>query len=248
MSIPPKPKKPAKAAVKKAAKVAKKKAVKKPTKAAPKPTAEKPPKKAAKKTTAKTTAKTSAKTSAKKTAAKKTAAKNTTATAPTPAGRVKKLRTTRRALLESPPPPDKMLIGALELCNLPELGISGLHVRVDTGATTSSLHVDNIQDFRRDKKRYIRFDIHPDNHDVSRVVACEARVKSMRRVKSSTATEQRRCVILTVLEMGGRRWPIELTLTDRSEMTYLMLLGRQAMAGRILVDPELEYVLGAPPG
>jgi hypothetical protein len=39
------------------------------------------------------------------------------------------------------------------------------------------------------------------------------------------------------------RWSIQLTLTDRSEMNYLMLLGREAMQGRLVVDPEFEYLL-----
>jgi hypothetical protein len=62
-------------------------------------------------------------------------------------------------------------------------------------------------------------------------------------VKSSTATSQRRYVIETDIVMADQRWQIQLTLTDRSEMTYLMLFGREAMVGRFIVDPELEYVL-----
>ena len=58
----------------------------------------------------------------------------------------------------------KQLIGALECANLPELGIYNLTMRVDTGAATSSLHVDNIEEFKRDDERWIRFDIHPDIH------------------------------------------------------------------------------------
>ena len=66
---------------------------------------------------------------------------------------------------------------------------------------------------------------------------------SKKRVKSSTATREKRYVIETDITMGGDTWTIELTLTDRSEMTYLMLFGRQAMAGRFIVDPELEFLL-----
>lgn len=137
----------------------------------------------------------------------------------------------------------KQMIGALEHGNLPEFGITNLVMRVDTGAATSSLHVDNIEEFEREGERWISFDIHPDIHDVDRTVKCESRVLSQKKVKSSTADRQRRYVIRTRLEMGTRAWKIKLTLTDRSEMTYLMLLGRQAMEGKFYVDPEYEFIL-----
>ncbi|MCC2615294.1 ATP-dependent zinc protease [Aestuariibacter halophilus] len=139
---------------------------------------------------------------------------------------------------------NKAVVGALEVCNLPDLAIEGLHIRVDTGAATSSLHVDNLEEFERDGKLWVSFDIHPDIHNVAEIVRREARVKDIRKVKSSTATRERRYVIDTTIIMAGLKWTIQLTLTDRSEMTYLMLLGRQAMEGRLVVDPGAEYLLG----
>jgi hypothetical protein len=138
---------------------------------------------------------------------------------------------------------NKQLVGALELCDLPQLKLNGLETRVDTGATTSSLHVDNIVEFKKEKDKWVRFDIHPDTHDVNQVVQREAKVKSIRKVKSSNATYQRRQVIETNILIAGMQWCIELTLTDRSEMKYLMLLGREAMSGRLVVDPEHEFLL-----
>ncbi|MFT4731094.1 MAG: hypothetical protein ACI89W_000097 [Gammaproteobacteria bacterium] len=138
---------------------------------------------------------------------------------------------------------EKLTVGNLELCDLPELGIKGLHVRVDTGAATSSLHVDNIEEIDIGDDTWIKFDIHPDFHDVKKLIRCEAKIAGQRKVKSSTATSQRRYVIETDIVMADQRWQIQLTLTDRSEMTYLMLFGREAMVGRFIVDPELEYVL-----
>ena len=137
----------------------------------------------------------------------------------------------------------KMLVGALEMCDLPELGIRNLHARVDTGAATSSLHVDNIEEFIKDGKRWVSFDIHPDIYDVSQSVRVTIRVKGRKKVKSSSADTEKRVVINTTLRMGEAEWPIKLTLTNRSEMTYLMLLGREAMAGRVMVDPEHDYLL-----
>lgn len=138
---------------------------------------------------------------------------------------------------------DKKTVGVVERCNLPALAIKGLHVRVDTGAATSSLHVDNIEEVERDGELWIQFDIHPDIHNVKNVVRREAKVEARKRVKSSTATRERRYVITTSIIMEDMQWDIKLTLTDRSEMTYLMLLGREAMEGRFVVDPEYEYLL-----
>ncbi|MBT5484703.1 MAG: ATP-dependent zinc protease [Gammaproteobacteria bacterium] len=137
----------------------------------------------------------------------------------------------------------KLKVGALELCELPELGINDLHIRVDTGATTSSLHVDNIEEFSKNGKNWVSFDLHPDIHNVKRIVRTTVRIKGRKKVKSSSADTEKRVVITTPILLGGQEWPIKLTLTDRSEMTYLMLLGREAMQGRILVDPEFEYLL-----
>ncbi|MDT8398287.1 MAG: RimK/LysX family protein [Pseudomonadales bacterium] len=145
----------------------------------------------------------------------------------------------------------KLRAGALEHCDLPELGINHMQVRVDTGAAISSLHVDNIEEFRKAGKRWVSFDIHPDIHHVDAIIRATARVKGRKKIKSSSADSEQRVVIDTLLRMGGREWLIKLTLTNRSEMTYLMLLGREAMAGRIVVDPAHEFLLdqlpSAPP-
>jgi len=139
----------------------------------------------------------------------------------------------------------KIIVGALEMCSLPELQISDLHMRVDTGAKTSSLHVDNTKEFFKDNQRWVSFDIHPDYHDVDKVVRREAKIKAIRSIKSSNDVSEKRYVINTLITLQGRSWPIELNLTDRSNMSYLMLLGRQAMVGRIIVDPEQKYALKA---
>ena len=138
----------------------------------------------------------------------------------------------------------KMIVGALEQADLPELRISSLNMRVDTGAKTSSLHVDNIQLEEVEGVKWVSFDIHPDIHDVARVVRRSSKLKQTRTIKSSNGEREQRYVIDTQLCMGNQTWSIEVTLTDRSGMAYLMLLGREAMKGRLLVDPDKEYLLG----
>lgn len=140
---------------------------------------------------------------------------------------------------------DKMIVGNLELCSLPEIGIHEIEVRVDTGAKTSSLHADNVKKFTHNGKPWIKFDIHPDAYNVDQAIECRAALRDVRNVKSSNGVSEERYVIKTDLQMGSEVWPIEITLTNRSEMNYLMLLGRQGMGERLLVDPSQTFLLDA---
>ncbi len=137
----------------------------------------------------------------------------------------------------------KLIIGNAEAICLPELGITHLEARIDTGAQTSSLHVDNLECFEKDGREYVEFDLHPDVYHLEQVVRCSARLKANRKVKSSNGTFEHRCVITTMLRMGDLQWPIDITLTNRESMTYMMLLGRQAMADKVLVDPSQSHLL-----
>ncbi len=137
----------------------------------------------------------------------------------------------------------KLIIGSIEICNLPDLNITDLNIRVDTGAKTSSLHVDNIDNFIKDGKPWVKFDIHPDIHNVEKLITCEAPLRDIRRIKSSNGTSEDRYVIQTMLELGDKRWPIEITLTNRADMNYLMLLGREGMGNKVLVDPSASFLI-----
>lgn len=137
---------------------------------------------------------------------------------------------------------NKMMVGAIETCGLPELNIEDLHVRIDTGAKTSSLHVDNIEEKSIDDVTWVTYDVHPDIHNVDTIVSRESKVKQVKKVKSSNGITEKRYLVETTIKMGNQQWLIDLTLTDRSEMTYLMLLGRQAMVDRIIVDPSESYL------
>jgi len=140
---------------------------------------------------------------------------------------------------------DKLILGSLEICDLPALGIHDLQVRVDTGAKTSSLHVDNIEKFKKGGKPWIRFDLHPDVHRVKTVTKCSAKVHDIRRIKSSNGAAEQRYIIKTPITLGSNSWDIEISLTDRSDMNYLMLLGREGMGSRVLVDPSQTYLLSS---
>jgi hypothetical protein len=140
---------------------------------------------------------------------------------------------------------DRMIIGNLELCSLPELGISDLEVRVDTGAKTSSMHVDNIRRLSKKGQLYVEFDLHPDIYNLAQTVKSQAPVVDSRKIKSSNGESEQRYVIKTLFSLGGRSWPIEITLTNRQDMSYLMLLGREGMGDRVYVDPSRTFTLVA---
>lgn len=140
---------------------------------------------------------------------------------------------------------NRIIIGHLENIELPELSINQLTARVDTGAKTSSLHVDNIEQVLLGNKPAISFDIHPDNHNVERRVRCTALLHDVRRVKSSNGQVEQRYVIKTPAILGEHRWNIEITLTNRADMTYLMLLGRQALSEHFYVDASSSFLATA---
>ncbi len=141
-------------------------------------------------------------------------------------------------------PQNKTIIGSEEWCAFSQLGIPAVKARVDSGAKTSSLHAYNIQPYEENGTSYVRFEVHPiqDNRSIS--VQCIAELVARRNIKSSIGEKEQRHVIKTPITMGGETWDIEVTLTNRDTMGYRMLLGREAMRGRMLVDPEISCALG----
>jgi len=141
---------------------------------------------------------------------------------------------------------NKIILGSEEWCALPKLGIPTIKARVDSGAKTSALHAINIAPFKKDGQNWVKFDINPIQNNVKTIIHCEAPLVDKRIVKSSSGFREQRFVIQTNLEIGNGNWLIEMTLTNRDSMGFRMLLGREAMSGRVLVDPEQQYLLGQP--
>lgn len=139
-----------------------------------------------------------------------------------------------------------LTIGWREFVSLPDLGVSSIKVKVDTGARSSSLHAFEMETFVRHGADYVRFKIHPLQRSSARVVETEVRVFDFRSVKSSSGKSSVRPVIVTNVCLLGQTWPIELTLANRDEMGFRMLLGREAIRGRMLVDSGNSYFGGVP--
>jgi len=138
------------------------------------------------------------------------------------------------------------LIGWREWVAFPDWGIEAMKVKSDTGARTSALHATDIEEFERDGRRWARFVVHPWQRSDLDAVRVEAPCVDQRAVTSSSGSKSIRPVVLASIALGGPPHDIELTLTRRDEMGFRMLLGRNGMAGRYVIDPSLSYVTGRP--
>ena len=141
---------------------------------------------------------------------------------------------------------DLPVIGWREWVGLPDLGIKTIKAKVDSGARSSSLHAFEIREFKKDGGNWVRFKVHPIQRSNDKVVVVESKVLEYRSVRSSSGKASERPVILTNVELRGVVWPVELTLANRDEMGFRMLLGREAFRDRFLVDGGKSYYGGKP--
>ncbi|MEN8765641.1 MAG: 30S ribosomal protein S6--L-glutamate ligase [Wenyingzhuangia sp.] len=139
---------------------------------------------------------------------------------------------------------DLKIIGNKEWCHFKELNIPAIKARIDSGAKTSSIQATDITTYKKNKEDWVRFYVQPITENRSISIECEAKVISTRIVKSSSGIPEKRFVISSPITMDNETWDIELTLTNRDTMEFKMLLGRQAMQSKILVNPAKEFLLG----
>lgn len=139
------------------------------------------------------------------------------------------------------PKQQREVIGWREWVALPALGAPAIKAKVDTGARTSALHAFRLSSFTRAGEEWARFEIHPHQRSARDAIVVEAPVVDERRIRSSNGDVQQRPVICTDVEIHGQRWPIDITLTNRDEMGFRMLIGRAAIRRRFVVDPARSF-------
>jgi hypothetical protein len=141
----------------------------------------------------------------------------------------------------------KAIIGWREWVQLPDLGVTEMKVKVDTGADNSSLHAFNLERFERNGTEYVRFEIHPKQRSRKPSIQCEAPLAMEKKVKNPGGRSELRPVIRTRVLVAGLELNALVNLTSRDEMGFRMLLGRRAVRSKFVIDPGRSY-LGARPG
>ena len=130
-------------------------------------------------------------------------------------------------------------LGWRERPALPQLGIERLKAKLDTGARSSSLHVDTLETFHRDGVLWLRFSLRPGRRQP--VIHAQAQAVDRRMVTDTGGRRTERWFIRSEVQLAGLRFGIDINLTDRRHMLFPLLLGRSALDGRFIVDPSLSY-------
>lgn len=138
---------------------------------------------------------------------------------------------------------DLIIIGSEEWCSFGTFGIPAIKARVDSGAKTSSIQANNIKTFFKETEEWVRFEVNPLQVNRSISIKCEAKIHAKRSIKSSIGISEERIVIKAIITLGNDTFEIELTLANRDSMEFRMLLGREALYNRYLVNPSATYLL-----
>lgn len=138
-----------------------------------------------------------------------------------------------------------LILGWRERIALPQFGITAIKAKLDSGARSSALHVETLEAFSREGATWLHFALRVGRRH-ARHVQCETRAHDRRAVTDSGGGVTQRWFIETDIVLADSRFRIELSLTDRRGMLFPMLLGRTALAGRVVVDPARSYTARRP--
>lgn len=134
------------------------------------------------------------------------------------------------------------IIGRLERIDFPEWDLFDIDAKIDTGAYTSSLHCHHIEPFSKEGRSYVRFNLLDPSHEIYNEKLFELPVHATKNIKSSNGTTEQRYIIKTAIRLLDKEFKAELSLADRSEMRYPVLLGRKLINKRFLVDVSKKYL------
>lgn len=136
------------------------------------------------------------------------------------------------------------VIGWREWLALPELEVDAIKAKIDTGARTSAIHAFQIRPFTERGVPWVSFSLRPKQRSRNPSIECAAPIVDERKIRSSNGEQERRYVIEVEACLGDITWPIELSLTNRDELGFRMLLGREAVRRQFLVNPDRSYLIG----
>lgn len=139
------------------------------------------------------------------------------------------------------------LAGWREWARLPDIGVPWIKAKLDTGARTSALHAYKIKRFEKDGVPWVRFRVRPWQESTDDEVVVECPVHDVRRIRSSSGHVQERYVVKMRLELLGRPVTAEVTLSNRDEMGFRMLIGRQVLRRGFAVDAGKSFLGGRAP-
>ena len=135
-------------------------------------------------------------------------------------------------------------IGWREYVGLPDLGIASMRAKIDTGARTSALHATGVEGFERDGNPWVRFAVPLGR---KKQLQCEAPITHQRHIKNTGGSSEERPIIETTFVLGRRHWLIEVSLTNRDNMEFDLIVGRTAIRRhRMIVNPSRSFLAGLP--
>ena len=132
------------------------------------------------------------------------------------------------------------VIGSQEWCTFKELKIPAILARIDSGAKTSSIQATNIKLIEKENHPWLRFEVRPIQKNNTVKIVCTAPLVGKRTIKGSFGISEERFIIKTPVTLGKDVFEIELSLANRNSMKYKMLLGRDAIINRYLINPAQQ--------
>lgn len=134
------------------------------------------------------------------------------------------------------------IVGRADKADFPELSLKNINVKIDTGAYTSSIHSHDIKELTIDGEKYIVFQILDPSHPKYRDEEYKTKHFIKKSIKNSFGNSEQRFIIETTIVLFGEEYPINLSLSERSDMKYPILIGRKFLNGRFTVDTSKKNI------
>ena len=147
---------------------------------------------------------------------------------------------------ETPGDATPVVVGWREWVALPQAGVPWVKAKIDTGARSSAIHAFDLEAFEQDGREWVRFSIHPWQRSDEDHVELTLPVLDRREVRSSNGQVEQRYAVALDVTLAGRTITTVMTLSNRDEMGFRMLIGREALERGFLVETSRSYAVGKP--